>query len=116
MSTSPDCSSKPTMLVAAREGPSVRAADDQTRNVRTDASKVARPRSRRSGIKQRLRIKRQNRVLLAVTTVVGLWLGISAPSVSPVAPPNPAAATRTAVAQAAAVVVRPDMHRRVDRP
>jgi hypothetical protein len=35
------------------------------------------------------RNKRQNLVMLALASVLGLWLGIGAPSVSPVAPGPP---------------------------
>jgi hypothetical protein len=38
-------------------------------------------------------------VLLVVATVVGVWLGVRAPDVSPVAPPAPAAAAAQAAQQ-----------------
>ena len=36
--------------------------------------------------------RRQKAAVFAVATLLGLWLGTSAPAVSPVAPPPPAAA------------------------
>jgi hypothetical protein len=35
-------------------------------------------------------VRRRSPLLLGVATVLGLWFGISAPEVSPVAPPPPA--------------------------
>jgi hypothetical protein len=49
--------------------------------------------------------RRQNALLLATASVLAVWLGVSAPSISPVAPP---AATPVVVTAAAAPVDRPD--------
>jgi hypothetical protein len=48
--------------------------------------------------------RRQDALLLATASVLALWLGVAAPSVSPVTPP---AATPVAVAAAAAPAGRP---------
>jgi hypothetical protein len=45
-----------------------------------------------------LRGRRQNVAVLAVATLLGIWLGTSAPDISPVATP-PAPATQNAVVQ-----------------
>jgi hypothetical protein len=47
------------------------------------------PAARSSTTRVRRRITRQNRVLLVLATAIGLWLGATAPSVSPVRPPAP---------------------------
>jgi hypothetical protein len=41
---------------------------------------------------------RRPALLLGVATLVGVWLGVSAPEVSPVAPPAPAAQVQPATA------------------
>lgn len=46
----------------------------------------------RSTMAVRTRYRRQTAALMIATTVVGLWLGLSAPEVSPVAPVDPPAA------------------------
>jgi hypothetical protein len=47
------------------------------------------------------RAKRQNAIVLAVATIVGVWLGVAAPAVSPVAaPPIPVPVTIPAPASA----------------
>jgi hypothetical protein len=51
-----------------------------------------------SGATYALRGRRQNVAVLAVATLVGLWLGTSAPSISPVA--TPPAPTQNAVVPA----------------
>jgi hypothetical protein len=42
------------------------------------------------------RNKRQNLVMLVLASILGLWLGVGAPSVSPVAPGPPPAVTAPA--------------------
>jgi hypothetical protein len=59
------------------------------------------------------RIKRQNVALLVTASILGLWLGVAAPAVSPVAPflPTPAAAsvpTPDTVTEVPAVPDQPD--------
>ncbi|HEX6357929.1 hypothetical protein [Actinophytocola sp.] len=46
----------------------------------------ARPRARR--------FRRQNVALLLTASAIGVWLGMSAPDVSPVAPPDPTSVTQ----------------------
>ena len=61
----------------------------------------------------RTRYRRQTDALMAGTTVVGLWMALAAPSVSPVATPPPAHST---AARAGGSTIDPAAHaRRNDR-
>jgi hypothetical protein len=55
----------------------------------TDQDRPARSRHAASG-----RQRRRAPLLLGLATAVGLWLGVSAPEVSPVTPTTPAAAVQ----------------------
>jgi hypothetical protein len=48
----------------------------------------------------RVTSRRQNVVLTVVATVLGLWFGLAAPAISPVAPPVSSASSPAVVAQA----------------
>jgi hypothetical protein len=60
------------------------------------------------------RRKRQNVALLVLASLVGLWLGVAAPAVSPVAPPiNPATASAASPQPGATATTMPVQPERV---